>query len=152
MKVGIGSDHAGYRLKKLLLPMLEKEGFELTDVGTYSEDSVDYPDFAVQVAKGVASGEYDRGVLICGTGLGMAISANKVSGIRAVTVHDTFSAEMARRHNNATVMTMGERVIGPGLAAEIVKVFLTTEFEGGRHQRRVDKMTEIERQNLDATC
>ncbi|WP_026962835.1 ribose 5-phosphate isomerase B [Alicyclobacillus herbarius] len=145
MKIAIASDHAGFRLKKELLPVLDEMGIAYDDLGTVDEQSVDYPDYALKVATGVARGEYERGVLVCGTGLGMCISANKVDGIRAVTAHDTFSAEMARRHNNANVLTMGERVVGPGLAAEILRIFLTTEFEGGRHARRVDKMNEIER-------
>ncbi|MCL6632991.1 MAG: ribose 5-phosphate isomerase B [Alicyclobacillus herbarius] len=145
MKIAIASDHAGFRLKKELLPVLDEMGIAYDDLGTVDEQSVDYPDYALKVATGVARGEYERGVLVCGTGLGMCISANKVDGIRAVTAHDTFSAEMARRHNNANVLTMGERVVGPGLAAKILRIFLTTEFEGGRHARRVDKMSEIER-------
>jgi ribose 5-phosphate isomerase B len=145
MKIAIASDHAGFRLKRELLPVLAEMGVEYEDLGTMDEQSVDYPDYALKVATGVAKGTYDRGVLVCGTGLGMCISANKVPGIRAVTAHDTFSAEMSRRHNDANVLTMGERVVGPGLAAEILRVWLTTEFEGGRHARRVDKMKEIER-------
>jgi len=148
MKVIVGSDHAGFRLKRLILPALQEEDYEIQDIGTFTEDSVDYPDYALQVAQAVASGEYDRGLLICGTGLGMCIAANKVRGIRAVTVQDEFSAEMARRHNDANILTLGERVIGPGLALEIVKVFLTTEFEGGRHGPRVNKILEIERRSL----
>lgn len=120
------------------------------DLGCYEETSVDYPDYAVKVARAVAAGEYDRGVLICGTGLGMCITANKVPGIRAVTAHDTFSAAMSRAHNDANVLTMGERVIGPGLAAEVLKVWLTTGFMGGRHGQRVEKIQAVERESLRA--
>ncbi|MCF8567142.1 ribose 5-phosphate isomerase B [Alicyclobacillus tolerans] len=144
MKIAIASDHAGFRLKEALKPALKELNVEADDLGTYDENSVDYPDYAEKVAKGVASGEYERGILICGTGLGMCISANKVPGVRAVTVNDEFSARMSRAHNNANVLTMGERVVGPGLAADIIKVWLETEFEGGRHSRRVDKMTALE--------
>lgn len=145
MKIAIGSDHAGYLLKKQLLPLLEQmEGMEFHDFGTNSEASVDYPDYARKVAQAVVEQEADLGILICGTGLGMAVSANKVRGIRAVTAHDVFSARMSRLHNNANILTMGERVIGPGLALDVITTWLTTEFEGGRHARRVDKMTAIE--------
>lgn len=142
MKIAIASDHAGFRLKELVKPALADLGFELEveDLGTYDESSVDYPDYAAKVAAGVASGTYERGILICGTGLGMCISANKVPGIRAVTVTDEFSAKMSRAHNDANIITLGERVVGPGLAIDLIRIWLETEFEGGRHQRRVDKM------------
>jgi ribose 5-phosphate isomerase B len=113
VKIAIGNDHGGYRLKQLILPGLLEEGFDVEDIGTFDDTSVDYPDYALKVAEGVAAGHYQRGILICGTGLGMCIAANKIKGVRAVTVHDTFSAEMARRHNDANVLTLGERVIGP---------------------------------------
>ncbi|MCL6636941.1 MAG: ribose 5-phosphate isomerase B [Alicyclobacillus sp.] len=144
MNIALASDHAGYRLKELLKPTLDKLGVTYDDLGTFDEQSVDYPDYGRQVAEGVASGRYQRGVLICGTGLGMCITANKVPGVRAVTAHDVFSARMSRLHNDANVLTMGERVIGPGLAAEVLKVWLSTEFEGGRHAARVEKMRRIE--------
>ncbi|GMA50918.1 putative sugar phosphate isomerase YwlF [Alicyclobacillus contaminans] len=131
MKVAIASDHAGYRLKELLKQTLEELQLDYEDLGTFDETSVDYPDYGAKVAKGVADGLYDRGVLVCGTGLGMAITANKVKGVRAVTAHDVFSAKMSRMHNDANVLTMGERVIGQGAAAEVLKAWLTTEFEGG---------------------
>ncbi|MBB6450472.1 ribose 5-phosphate isomerase B [Geomicrobium halophilum] len=140
MKIIVGSDHAGWSLKKEILPLLEELEIEYKDVGTDCADSVDYPDFAQPVAKQVASGEFDYGVLICGTGIGMSITANKVPGIRCALVNDMFSAEMSRRHNNANVLAIGERVIGPGLAKAIVEKWLTTEFEGGRHGKRVEKM------------
>jgi ribose 5-phosphate isomerase B len=144
VKLAIASDHAGFRLKQQLLDTLKELNVEFDDLGTFDEQSVDYPDYGKKVAEGVAAGKYDQGVLICGTGLGMAITANKVRGVRAVTAHDTFSAQMARMHNDANVLTMGERVVGPGLAAEVLKKWLATEFEGGRHQRRVDKMKALE--------
>lgn len=144
MKIAIASDHAGYRLKEALKQTLEELGMEFDDLGPYDESSVDYPDYALKVATAVAAGTYDRGVLVCGTGLGMAISANKVHGVRAVTVHDEFSARMSRLHNDANVLTMGERVVGPGVAADVLRVWLQTQFEGGRHGRRVDKMNAID--------
>jgi ribose 5-phosphate isomerase B len=144
MKVAIGSDHAGFRLKKQILPLLDELQVAVEDVGTFDETSVDYPDYGRLVAEAVASGKVDRGILICGTGLGMCITANKVAGIRAVTCHDVFSARMSRMHNDANILTLGERVVGPGVAADIIREWLTTEFEGGRHQRRIDKMMAIE--------
>ncbi|MCL6515838.1 ribose 5-phosphate isomerase B [Alicyclobacillus sp.] len=146
MNIAIASDHAGFRLKEALKQTLDELAVDYEDLGTYDEHSVDYPDYARKVAEGVAAGRYDRGVLICGTGLGMCITANKVPGVRAVTAHDVFSARMSRAHNDANVLTMGERVIGPGLAAEVLKAWLTTEFEGGRHAGRVEKMRQVERE------
>lgn len=148
MKVAIASDHAGFRLKEQLKKTLDELALDYEDLGTFDETSVDYPDYGVKVAKGVADGTFDRGVLVCGTGLGMAITANKVKGIRAITAHDVFSARMSRMHNDANVLTMGERVIGEGVAADVLKVWLTTEFEGGRHARRLDKVHHIEQENL----
>lgn len=149
MKVGIACDHGGLRLKAALSDTLRELGADFEDFGTFTEDSVDYPDYAQTVAEQVAAGELDFGVLVCGTGLGMCIAANKVQGVRAVTVSDVFSAEMARRHNDAKVVTFGERVIGESLAKELLKVFLQTPFEGGgRHGRRLDKVTALdERRN-----
>ncbi|MCL6454666.1 MAG: ribose 5-phosphate isomerase B [Alicyclobacillus sp.] len=140
MKVAIASDHAGFHLKQHLTAALQAWGVAFEDLGTFDEQSVDYPDYGRKVAEAVAAGQFDRGVLVCGTGLGMAITANKTPGIRAVTAHDVFSARMSRAHNDANVLTMGERVIGPGLAEEVLRVWLDTPFEGGRHQRRVDKI------------
>ena len=142
--VALGADHAGWRLKDELAPILESEGLEVLDLGTDSDESVDYPDYAVLVANAVASGEADRGILICGTGIGMSIAANKVKGIRCALVHDVFSAKATREHNDSNVLAMGERVIGPGLAREIVSTWLDTEFEGGRHGRRIEKVSDIE--------
>ena len=145
LKIVIGSDHAGYPLKEEVTSSLKDDGFEITDIGTYSLESVDYPDIAVKAASAVAEGEFDRGILICGTGIGMSITANKVDGIRAAATSDTFSARMARMHNNANVLCMGARVVGPGLAHEIAKNFLETDFEAGsRHERRVNKMNALD--------
>lgn len=144
MRVAVGSDHGGWRLKKEIVARLEEMRISYRDFGTFSREAVDYPDFALLVAEAVASGEYDRGILCCGTGIGVAIAANKVPGIRAALCHDTFSARASREHNNANVLTLGERVIGPGLAKEIVEVWLRAEFQGGRHARRVEKIVRIE--------
>ncbi|KOO49719.1 ribose 5-phosphate isomerase B [Viridibacillus arvi] len=144
MKIAISSDHGGNNLRKEIMTLLEELGINYDDFGPQTSDSVDYPDYALPVAEGVASGKYDRGILICGTGIGMSIAANKVKGIRCALVHDLFSAKATRCHNNSNVLAMGERVIGPGLALEIVRTWLSTEFEGGRHERRVEKLAEIE--------
>jgi ribose 5-phosphate isomerase B len=146
MKVAIGSDHAGVDLRKEIIAMIEELGMEVEDVGCECTTSVDYPDYAIPVAEKVANGEADRGILICGTGIGMSIAANKVKGIRCALVHDLFSAKATRQHNDSNVLAMGERVIGPGLALEIAKVWLTTEYEGGRHGRRVGKISQYEGQ------
>jgi len=143
--IAIGSDHAGFALKESLVAGLKAEGYELHDFGTHSPDPVDYPDFGKAVAEAVASGRFERGILICGTGVGITIAANKVKGIRAGACSDTYSARMARAHNNANIIGMGGRVVGPGLALEIAKAFLETEFEGGeRHSRRVDKINAMD--------
>ena len=144
MKLAIGSDHGGFRLKEAIKTYLLAHDYEVTDFGTESEDSCDYPDFALPVAEAVAKGEYDRGILICGTGIGIGIVANKVKGVRAALCHDTFSAEACRNHNDANILTMGERIVGGGLALKIVETFLNSDFEGGRHQRRVDKIKALE--------
>lgn len=142
--ISIGCDHGGFELKKVLMSFLTEKGFEFTDEGTYDTNSVDYPDIAKKVCTKVQKGEAEFGILVCGTGIGMNICANKYKGIRAAQCSDTFSAKMTRRHNNTNVITMGGRVIGPELAKEIVFEFLTNEFEGGRHQARVDKIMEVE--------
>ncbi|MDW7675704.1 MAG: ribose 5-phosphate isomerase B [Bacillota bacterium] len=144
MKIAVGSDHGGFKLKQEVVAYLKEKGYQYEDFGTYSPDSVDYPDVALKVADEVRAGNFDRGVLLCGTGIGIGIVANKVPGIRAALCHDTFSAKATRQHNNSNVLTMGERVVGVGLALEILKIWLTTDFEGGRHQRRVEKITGIE--------
>jgi ribose 5-phosphate isomerase B len=145
VKVAIASDHAGFRLKQFLKGTLDALDVSYDDLGTFDEQSVDYPDYGLKVATAVAAGEYDRGVLVCGTGLGMCITANKVPGVRAVTAHDVFSARMSRAHNDANVLTMGERIVGEGVAADVLQAWLRAEFEGGRHAKRVDKMMQIER-------
>jgi ribose 5-phosphate isomerase B len=142
--IAIGSDHGGFRLKKEIIAFLEEQGIAFRDFGTYSTDSVDYPCISQSVATAVASGEYERGIIICGTGIGVSIAANKVKGIRAALCHDVFSAQMSREHNDANILTMGERVIGPGLALAIVQKWLSSEFAGGRHANRVKLISEME--------
>lgn len=144
MKIAISSDHGGNNLRREIIQELVELGIEYVDFGPDSDDSVDYPDFAMPVANGVASGNFDRGILICGTGIGMSIAANKVKGIRCALVHDVFSAKATRQHNDSNILAMGERVIGPGLAREIVKTWLNTSFEGGRHERRIGKLMDLE--------
>jgi ribose 5-phosphate isomerase B len=148
MKVAIASDHGGLKIREEIKGLLTDMGIEFEDFGCDCETSVDYPDYALPVAQKVANGEFDRGILICGTGIGMSIAANKVKGIRCALVHDTFSARATREHNDTNILAMGERVIGPGLARDIAKIWLTTEFEGGRHATRVGKITDIEKNNL----
>ena len=138
--VAIGSDEAGYRLKGVLIEVLGEEGVEVADFGCHSEDPVDYPDVAFQVAQAVARGEHDRGILICGTGIGMSIAANKVPGVRAAQAHDAYSAERARKSNDAQILALGARVIGPELAKSIVRTWLHSEFAGGASARKVDKI------------
>ena len=144
MKIAIGSDHAGYSLKEKIKELLTDLELDFTDFGAVSLDAVDYTDIGVKVAEAVASGEYDRGILICGTGIGMSITANKIRGVRAALCHDLFSCRLSREHNDANVLVMGERVIGHGLALEIVHTWLLSEFIGGRHSRRIQKIREIE--------
>jgi ribose 5-phosphate isomerase B len=144
VKVVVGSDHAGYALKKEIVPVIEEMGHEVIDVGNDSGDSVDYADYGIPAAEMVAEGKADRAVVICGTGIGMSISANKVKGIRCALVHDLFTAKATREHNDTNVLAMGERVVGPGIAREIVKTWLATDFEGGRHERRVEKIMTYE--------
>lgn len=145
MRIHIGSDHAGFALKEAVRVHLSASGHAVTDVGAFSEDSVDYPLVAERVGRAVADGDAEAGVLVCGTGLGMAIAANKVPGVRAVQVNDIAFAEMSRRHNDANVVTLAGRSISEKTAAGIVDAFLGTSFEGGRHQRRVDEISAIER-------
>lgn len=140
MKIAIGSDHAGFGLKTAVREHIAAAGHEVVDVGTHGPESVDYPDFARSLATKVAAGEAECGILVCGTGQGMAMTANRVPGIRAAVVSDVFSAKGTRAHNDANVLCLGERVIGVGVALEIVDAFLATEFEGGRHARRVGKI------------
>lgn len=142
--IAVGSDHGGFALKREIMKHLSERGLEFKDFGTYSEESCDYPVYGEAVARAVASGQCDRGILICGTGIGVSITANKVKGIRAALCGDCYSAEYTRRHNDANILTLGARVLGSGLALKIVDIFLDTEFEGGRHERRVELITKIE--------
>jgi ribose 5-phosphate isomerase B len=144
-RIVLGSDHAGLGLKAEAVRLVEEMGFEVSDLGTTSAESVDYPDFAARVAAEVAAGRARLGILVCGTGIGMSIAANKVRGIRAAHCVTEFDARMARAHNDANVLCIGARVLGPGLASEVVRAFLEQPFEGGRHQRRIDKITGMER-------
>lgn len=143
-KITVGCDHAGFELKKIVIAHLEACGFEVLDVGTHSTDSCDYPMIAHELCKKIQDGTTELGILICGTGIGMSMAANKHRGIRAAACSDTFSARLTRIHNNANVLCFGERVVGMGLALELVDAFINAEFEGGKHQRRVDMITQIE--------
>ncbi len=148
MKIAIGADHAGYRLKAELLDQIRALGHEIEDFGAHGPESVDYPDFASAVCNQIVMGKADRGILICGTGIGMSIAANKVPGIRCALVHDLFSAKATREHNDSNVLALGERVVGPGLAQEIVATWLGTEFsQGERHTNRIHKIRSIEEQS-----
>lgn len=147
MKVAIASDHGGINIREEIKGLMDELGIQYEDFGCECHTSVDYPDYALPVAEKVAAGEFDKGILICGTGIGMSIAANKVKGIRCALVHDVFSAKATREHNDSNMLAMGERVIGPGLAREIAKVWLTTDFEGGRHENRVGKITAYEAKN-----
>lgn len=142
MKISLGADHGGYQLKNSILESLQNAGFEVLDFGTNSADSCDYPDFAHKVANSVVSGESDFGVLVCTTGIGISIAANKVKGARAALCHNVDCAKFSRMHNNANVICMGAKYVGKKLGAEMVKTFIATEFEGGRHARRVGKIEE----------
>ena len=144
MRIVTGSDHAGFVLKQDLIAFLTEQGNDVVDKGTTVKERCDYPDYAASVAHAVASGEADWGLLVCGTGIGMAMSANKIDGIRAAVVSDAFSARATRLHNDANVLCLGERVVGAGLAREIVAAWLEAEYEGGRHQARIDKMMALE--------
>ena len=144
MKIALGSDHGGLNLKESVKEHLLTKGYEVNDFGTYTQESCDYPDIAEKVAIEVRDKNYEFGILVCGTGIGIGIAANKVNGIRAALCHDTFSAHATREHNNANILTMGERVIGTSLAIDIVDTFLSTTFEGGRHQTRIDKISKLE--------
>ena len=144
MKIAVACDHGGLALKKVLVNYLEEKGYTIDDFGTCSEESCDYPDFALPAAEAVACGKCERGILICSTGICISIAANKVRGIRCAHCHDTYSAKYTRLHNDANMLAFGQKVIGEGLMLEIVDMFLNTEFEGGRHQRRIDKISAIE--------
>ena len=146
-KILIGSDHAGLRLKNEIISHLADMDIDVVDVGTYTADSCNYPDYARALCKKIQSGEYGMGILICGTGIGMSMAANKHNGIRAACCSDAYSARMTRMHNNANVLCMGERVVGVGLACDIAEAFLSTEYQGGRHDIRVNMLAEIEAEN-----
>lgn len=148
MKIALACDHGGLNLKNKIIAYLADNGYEYVDFGTNSTASCDYPDFALPAAEAVADGQCDRGILVCSTGIGVSIVANKVPGVRCAHCHDSYCAEFTRRHNDANVLAMGEKVVGEGYALKIVETFLTTAFEGGRHQRRVDKISEIEKKYL----
>ena len=144
MKIALACDHGGLNLKTLIATYLKDHGYDVVDFGTNTTDSCDYPDHALPAAEAVASGECDKGIVICSTGIGVSIVANKVPGVRCAHCHDVYCAEFTRRHNNSNMLAMGEKVVGAGYALQIVETFLTTEFEGGRHERRVNKITAIE--------
>ena len=144
MRIAIGSDHRGYDVKRRIRSLLEQMGHEVLDLGTDSNENVDYPDFAFQVAQAVAEGRVERGVLVCGTGIGMCIAANKVRGVRAAPCHDSITAEMSRRHNDANVLCISADLLGDELIDRMLRIWLETDFEGGRHARRVDKITRFE--------
>lgn len=142
--IAIAADHGGFKLKGIIIKYLQSMNIKYKDYGSFTEDAVDYPDVALIASESIINGKCDKGILICGTGIGISIAANKVTGIRAALCGDTFSARMSRLHNDANVLTMGARVIGEGLAIDIVNIWLNTEFEGGKHARRVDKLKDIE--------
>jgi len=144
-RIAIGSDHAGFSVKEIIKNYLEKAGYPVDDQGTRSEDSVDYPDFGKAVGVRVAAKQDDLGIVVCGSGIGISIAANKVPGIRAALAHDVITAQLAREHNDANVLALGARIVTPAAALEMVQAFLNTPFAGGRHQRRLDKITQIER-------
>lgn len=149
MKIVLGSDHGGFELKEEIKRHLLSCGYETDDIGAYSTDSVDYPDFGKKAAQMVANNEADRGIIICGTGIGISIAANKVKGIRCALCTDEYMAKMSRMHNNANMLALGARVLGSGLALNIVDVWLSTGFEGGRHENRVNKIMDIEKLRVE---
>jgi ribose 5-phosphate isomerase B len=146
MKIAVGSDHRGYEAKRRIVALLKQLGHEVLDLGTDGRDSVDYPDFAFEVAKAVGGGTAERGILLCGTGIGMCIVANKVVGVRAAPCHDSITAEMSRRHNDANVLCLSADLLGEDLMERMLRIWLETPFEGGRHARRVEKIGRIEQQ------
>lgn len=145
MKIALACDHGGLILKNKISAYLKEHNYEVVDFGTNTTDSCDYPDYALPAAEAVACGDCDRGIVVCSTGIGVSIVANKVPGVRCAHCHDVYCAEFTRRHNNANMLALGEKVVGEGYAMFIVEAFLSTEFEGGRHERRVNKITEIEK-------
>ena len=147
-KIIIGCDHGGLELKNAIIKHLNDRNIETVDVGTYTSESCNYPDYARALCKRIQSGEFERGILVCGTGIGMSIAANKHKGIRAACCSDTFSARMTRMHNDANVLCLGGRVVGPGLACDMVDLFVDTDFQGGRHTQRVAMLSQIEKENI----
>jgi ribose 5-phosphate isomerase B len=148
MRIAVGSDHRGFEVKRRIVSLAQRLGHEVIDMGPTSGESVDYPDYAFQVAKAVSEHRVDRGILVCGTSIGMCIAANKVAGVRAAPCHDSITAEMSRRHNDANVLCLSADLLGGELVDRMVKIWLETEFEGGRHARRVDKITRFEKEAL----
>ena len=147
MRIAVGSDHRGFAIRSKVIELLQRLGHEVEDVGTFTPDAVDYPDIASLVAPKVSRGEVDRGILVCGTGLGMCIAANKFSGVRAAPCHDDLTAEMSRRHNDTNILCLSADLLGERLIDRMIELWLSTSFEGGRHARRVAKITELEHQN-----
>lgn len=145
MKIAMGADHGGFSLKETIKQHLEEQGHEVLDLGTYDTASCHYPVYAEKVARAVAAGQAERGILVCGTGIGMSIAANKIPGIRAAAVSDCFTAQATREHNDANILCLGERTVGPGLAMRIVDTYLTAQFQGGRHQTRLDMIAALEK-------
>lgn len=145
MKIAMGADHGGFSLKETIKQHLEEQGHEVLDLGTYDTASCHYPVYAEKVARAVAAGQAERGILVCGTGIGMSIAANKISGIRAAAVSDCFTAQATREHNDANILCLGERTVGPGLAMRIVDTYLAAQFQGGRHQTRLDMIAALEK-------
>lgn len=147
MRIAVGSDHRGFEVKRRVIAQVQRLGHEPIDVGCFNEENCDYPEYALKVAQSVSQGEVHRGVLICGTGIGMSMAANKVPGVRAALCHDSITAEMSRRHNDANVLCLSADLLGDELVERMVRIWLETEFEGGRHARRVERITEIERRS-----
>ena len=148
MKIGLACDHGGFELKEELKAFLESNGHEPIDLGTFNEDSVDYPDYGILVAEKISRGELEKGILICGTGIGMSIVANKFRAVRAALANDLFSARFSREHTDANILVIGGRIVGRGLAKEIVRVWLETPFAGGRHKRRLEKIEALEKERF----
>jgi ribose 5-phosphate isomerase B len=148
MKIIIGADHGGYELKNSISLWLKENNYQVEDIGVFNSDSVDYPDISYKVAKSVSNNEFERGILVCGSGVGVSIAANKVKGIRAVNCHDTLTARLSREHNNTNIITFGGRFIAKELAYEILKIWLNTEFQGGRHNNRIEKISQIEEKEI----
>lgn len=148
MKIVLAADHGGYELKEIIKEYLNSQGHQIEDVGCYSEESTDYPDWVSKAAKAVAAGEAERGIVFCGSGIGASIVANKVDGVRAVLCFSDYLAEYSRLHNNANVMALAGRLVAPDLAKRYVDIWLKTEYEGGRHQRRLDKITALEKESI----